>query len=54
MRTTAEGVETNEQLDIVKENGCNLVQGFLFDRPQPADIIRDILRVEDGMSRNAA
>lgn len=54
MRTTAEGVETNEQLDIVKENGCNLVQGFLFDRPQPADIIRDILRAEDGMSRNAA
>jgi len=36
MTTTAEGVETNEQLDLVRREGCNEVQGFLFSRPQPA------------------
>ncbi|MFA5958470.1 EAL domain-containing protein [Hyphomicrobium sp.] len=54
MRTTAEGVETNEQLDIVKEYGCTLVQGFLFNRPEPADVIRKILRAGNEVQRNAA
>jgi diguanylate cyclase (GGDEF)-like protein len=34
--TTAEGVETEEQLSLVRAAGCNLVQGFLFGRPGPA------------------
>ncbi len=32
----AEGVETVEQLEIVKREGCTEVQGFLFSRPLPA------------------
>jgi EAL domain-containing protein (putative c-di-GMP-specific phosphodiesterase class I) len=32
----AEGVETLEQLDILREYGCPNVQGFLFARPLPA------------------
>ncbi len=35
MTTTAEGVETEEQLDRLREVGCTEVQGFLFDRPRP-------------------
>jgi len=35
MTTTAEGVETVEQLQMVKEAGCTDVQGFLFGRPKP-------------------
>jgi EAL domain-containing protein (putative c-di-GMP-specific phosphodiesterase class I) len=31
--TTAEGVETEEQLALVRAAGCNQVQGFLFGRP---------------------
>lgn len=54
MRTTAEGVETAEQLDIVKEYGCTLVQGFLFNRPEPADVIRKILRAGNEARQNAA
>lgn len=53
MRTTAEGIETLEQLDIVKEYGCNLVQGFLLNRPEPADVTREILRSEKRIRRNA-
>ena len=33
MSTTAEGVETEEQLAAVREQGCNEVQGFLFSPP---------------------
>jgi diguanylate cyclase (GGDEF)-like protein len=36
METTAEGVETSEQLDTVKSEGCTEMQGFLFSRPRPA------------------
>ncbi|MET1046800.1 MAG: bifunctional diguanylate cyclase/phosphodiesterase, partial [Hyphomicrobium sp.] len=54
MRTTAEGVETSEQLDIVREYGCTLVQGFLFHRPEPADMVRKILRATRDVRRNAA
>ena len=30
-----EGVETPTQLDILRRNNCNIVQGFIFDRPLP-------------------
>jgi EAL domain-containing protein (putative c-di-GMP-specific phosphodiesterase class I) len=35
MTTTAEGVETREQLDLVRSVGCSSAQGYLFGRPQP-------------------
>jgi hypothetical protein len=35
MTTTAEGVETAEQLELVRNVGCSSVQGYLFDRPEP-------------------
>jgi len=36
MITTAEGVETEEQFEILKAEGCMQVQGYLFSRPKPA------------------
>jgi len=36
MTATAEGVETNEQLDRIVSEGCTEMQGFLFSRPLPA------------------
>jgi diguanylate cyclase (GGDEF)-like protein/PAS domain S-box-containing protein len=36
MRVVAEGVETREQLEILREHGCNEGQGYYFSRPVPA------------------
>ena len=33
----AEGVETEKQLSMLKEAGCDLVQGYYFSKPIPAD-----------------
>jgi diguanylate cyclase (GGDEF)-like protein len=40
MTTTAEGVETAEQWRVLAAVGCTYVQGYLFDRPQPAANVR--------------
>lgn len=37
--TTAEGVETEEQLNIVRQEGCTQAQGYFFARPMPASEI---------------
>ena len=42
MTATAEGVETNEQLDRITAEGCTEMQGYLFSRPLPS---RDIERL---------
>ena len=34
--TTAEGVETEEQFDILRADGCMQLQGFLFSKPVPS------------------
>ncbi len=44
MITTAEGVETEQQLEILKAEGCMQVQGYLFSRPKPAGEIPALLR----------
>lgn len=33
----AEGVETKQQVDVLRENHCDLAQGFYFDRPLPVE-----------------
>ncbi|WP_158625940.1 putative bifunctional diguanylate cyclase/phosphodiesterase [Arsenicitalea aurantiaca] len=43
MSTTAEGVETQEQLDAVREQGCSEVQGFLFSPPLPEGAVAAFL-----------
>ena len=46
MSTTAEGVETVEQLAVVRESGCVDVQGYLFSRPGPASGIDALLAMQ--------
>ena len=37
MRTVAEGVEVKEQVDFLAEQGCDMIQGFYYAKPMPAD-----------------
>jgi diguanylate cyclase (GGDEF)-like protein len=37
MQTTAEGVETQDELLLVRNLGCSLVQGYIFGKPMPAE-----------------
>jgi EAL domain-containing protein (putative c-di-GMP-specific phosphodiesterase class I) len=37
--STAEGVETEEQLEILRAEGCRQVPGYRFSRPRPASEI---------------
>lgn len=37
LKCIAEGVETEKQVKLLADNKCNLVQGFYFDRPPPAE-----------------
>ena len=48
MATTAEGVETVEQLGQLRTEGCSEVQGYLFSRPAPA---MNVLAIIDKVKR---
>ena len=37
LETIAEGVETLAQLEILRDNKCELAQGYLFDKPLPVE-----------------
>jgi len=41
--TIAEGVETGDQLDMLKKINCHNIQGFLKGKPMPADICERVL-----------
>ena len=43
MKTTAEGVETERQQQLLRGLGCTEMQGYLFSAPKPAEELRAIL-----------
>ena len=45
MTTTAEGVETEQQRDLLRALGCAEMQGYLFSPAKPAAEIGPLLRV---------
>jgi EAL domain-containing protein (putative c-di-GMP-specific phosphodiesterase class I) len=49
----AEGVETEEQLGLLRAEGCDEVQGYLFGRPMPPARFIDLLRGEQGLAKTA-
>ena len=54
MSTTAEGVETSEQLEMLRKEGCNEVQGFLFSKAIPGAETQALIDSIKGKARKAA
>ena len=44
----AEGVETKAQLDLLKCMGCQIIQGYYFSKPVPADEFEKFIVQENG------
>ncbi len=45
MDVVAEGIETREQYNLLRQLGCRYGQGFLFARPAPAEMVSRMLRL---------
>jgi diguanylate cyclase (GGDEF)-like protein len=54
LRVAVEGVESDEHHDLLTELGCDLLQGFLFARPLPADQIRTLFGLDLPHRSNAS
>ena len=46
MTTTAEGVETEQQQEMVRALGCDQMQGYLFSRPLPIDALNRLFNLQ--------
>lgn len=43
-RVIAEGIETAEQLDFLRERSCDIAQGFYLSRPLSAEVVTELLQ----------
>lgn len=48
LEVIAEGVEDQQQMQALREMQCDMVQGYLFGKPMPADEIEFIIRRKNG------
>jgi EAL domain-containing protein (putative c-di-GMP-specific phosphodiesterase class I) len=48
IRTTAEGVETEKQVELLRTEGCTEMQGYLLSQPMPASEITQFLTSHSG------
>lgn len=44
LKIIAEGVETQEQLEFLRQKKCDNIQGYLYSRPVPCDVLEELLK----------
>ena len=49
LKVVAEGVETEGQLKLLRDAGCDLVQGYYFSRPIPSEDFEKLIQKEIGL-----
>ncbi len=52
LKVLAEGVETRAQLDILRNSGCDYIQGYYYSRPLPAREVLPYLQEQQLVSRH--
>ncbi|MDP3813779.1 bifunctional diguanylate cyclase/phosphodiesterase [Pseudomonas sp.] len=53
LKVVAEGVETSQQLEFLREHGCDFIQGYLLSRPLPLQALQDLLYSFDTAPQSA-
>jgi diguanylate cyclase (GGDEF)-like protein/PAS domain S-box-containing protein len=53
-RLTAEGVETEEQMEFLKREGCHVIQGYYYFKPMPAQDFERLLRESARVAADAS
>ncbi|WZL82014.1 EAL domain-containing protein [Vallitaleaceae bacterium 9-2] len=51
LKIVAEGVETKEQLEFLKDNGCDIIQGYYYSKPVPSDAIEKVIEQINNLDR---
>lgn len=46
LTTIAEGIETLEQLNLLRHNGCNIIQGYFYSKPLTLEKLREFIHPE--------
>jgi EAL domain-containing protein (putative c-di-GMP-specific phosphodiesterase class I) len=54
MATTGEGVETQEELDYLRKEGCTEAQGYFFSQPRPASEVYRMLDLRNAQAKAVA
>lgn len=44
MKTISEGVETEKQVEFLRDAGCDIVQGYVFAKPMPCEEFKELLK----------
>jgi diguanylate cyclase (GGDEF)-like protein/PAS domain S-box-containing protein len=54
LAVVAEGIETLGQLELLRELGCDLAQGYLLARPAPASVVTELLVAQRSLTATGA
>lgn len=51
IKTVAEGIETKEQVEYLRDIGCDMIQGYYFEKPLPIEEFEEKYCFEDGAKK---